>query len=32
MSALNGVWTDIYILQIIIQKEVEKVAIYMEAN
>ena len=30
--ALNGVWLDTYIVQILIQRELERLASYMERN
>ena len=32
MSALNGAWSDTYIMQTIIQKELEKLADYLVTN
>ena len=32
MNALNGVWLDTYILQILVHEESEKLANYMETN
>ena len=32
MNALNGFWLDTYMVQILIQKELERLASYMERN
>ena len=32
MNALNGVWSDTHMLQIIIQRELERLTNYMETN
>ena len=32
MNALNGIWLDNYILQIIIQQELERLTNYLDTN